>query len=646
MTAFRRMGILGRLSLAFGFVLLLMLALTGFSVSQVDGISRNLQVINEVNSVKQRYSINFRGSVHDRAIAIRDVVLVSLPNELDAAVKLIDQLAANYAENEVQLNKMLGERADTSATEKAIAREIADIQAKTNPLVGEIISLVRSGNSAEANTLLLEKARPYFVEWLAAINRFIDYQELQNKTVGSEVSQAAGDFTSLQMIGLAFAVVLSAFSIWAVIIGVTRPLNALAGAMGALAKGDLDVTINGEGRTDEIGAMASTVAIFRDNARERRRLEEDAETNRSMSERERIEAEKSRAQDAAEVQFAVDSIGKGLGQVADGKLTYRINESFAQRLDPVRIDFNDAVAKLEDALRRVGLNAQAIAAGSKQIRVAADDLSKRTEQQAASVEETAAALEEITTTVTDSSLRADEAGKLVNQTRQSAEQSGEIVGRAVNAMHDIETSSKEISNIIGVIDEIAFQTNLLALNAGVEAARAGEAGKGFAVVAQEVRELAQRSASAAKEIKEMISKSGDQVKNGVNLVTETGKALELIVSQVRAVSTNVSAIVEGAKEQAVGLKEINVAINTMDQGTQQNAAMVEESTAASHSLTNEADALFQLVSGFEIGNGTGRSYSRGDQQPAEASPARRLINRVAGAVRGNAAVKSEQWEDF
>jgi methyl-accepting chemotaxis protein len=347
------------------------------------------------------------------------------------------------------------------------------------------------------------------------------------------------------------------------------------------------------------------------------------------------------------VHLAVDSIGHALGQLSEGKLNHRITEVFAERLDRVRLDFNAAVGELEDTIRRVGQNAQAIAAGSSQIQAAANDLSKRTEQQAASVEETAAALEQITTTVTDSSLRAEEAGKLVGQTRQSAEHSGEIVSRAISAMHEIAASSSEISNIIGVIDEIAFQTNLLALNAGVEAARAGDAGKGFAVVAQEVRELAQRSASAAKEIKALISKSGEQVRNGVNLVTETGKALEHIVSQVQAVSTNVTAIVEGAKEQATGLKEINTAVNTMDHGTQQNAAMVEESTAASHSLAKEAEALFQLIARFETGQAqSGSAFRQQQKVVSNASPVKRLISRAAGAFRGNAPAKAEQWEDF
>ncbi len=346
----------------------------------------------------------------------------------------------------------------------------------------------------------------------------------------------------------------------------------------------------------------------------------------------------------------VEALAGALTKLADGDLTTHLATPFIPSLDRVRTDLNNAIVKLRSAMQAVGENAQTISAGSNQISSAANDLSKRTEQQAASIEETAAALEEITTTVADSSRRADEAGRMVADTRENAEKSGEIVRKAIAAMGQIEGSSKEISNIIGVIDDIAFQTNLLALNAGVEAARAGDAGKGFAVVAQEVRELAQRSAKAAKEIKALINTSGEQVKSGVQLVGQTGQALEQIVRQVHEINVNVSAIVEAAKEQATGLKEINTAVNVMDQGTQQNAAMVEESTAASNSLAKEAAALFSLIGQFQFASATthGRPTVVHQNHLAVPSPARTLTGQVARAFRKTetSAAARESWEEF
>jgi methyl-accepting chemotaxis protein len=354
---------------------------------------------------------------------------------------------------------------------------------------------------------------------------------------------------------------------------------------------------------------------------------------------------------------AVNTLGSGLKELAAGNLDQQIDTPFPPNLERLRHDFNESVQQLEAAINSIGTNANNISSSAEEVRSAADSLSKRTEQQAASIEETAAALEEITTTVADSSRRAEEAGQLVARTRENAERSGEVVKEAIQAMSAIENSSGQIANIIGVIDEIAFQTNLLALNAGVEAARAGDAGKGFAVVATEVRELAQRSANAAKEIKSLITKSSDQVKQGVALVGRTGSALADIVVQVQDINRNVNAIVDAAREQAIGLKEVNAAVNTMDQGTQQNAAMVEESNAQSSTLATEAEALASLLQQFRTrgaGQATRRAAPARTPQAATpmsrpaASPARQLASKVARsfATGGAATAAASDWEEF
>lgn len=357
------------------------------------------------------------------------------------------------------------------------------------------------------------------------------------------------------------------------------------------------------------------------------------------------------ATDVSERVRNVEQLAEALQHLSSGDLTQELRSPFLPALEKLRLDFNEASAKLRNTLRTISHNAGAIAAASQQIQAASNELSKRTEQQAASVEQTAAALEQITTTVGDSSQKAQEAGSLVRRTKDNAENSGRVVGQAVEAMGKIEQSAGEIGNIIGVIDEIAFQTNLLALNAGVEAARAGEAGKGFAVVAQEVRELAQRSAKAAKEIKELINTSNDHVKSGVALVGNTGKALQEIVSQVIHVDSNVGAIVDASREQATGLKEINTAVNTMDQGTQKNAAMVEETTAASHSLAREAEQLFALLSQFNIGAEADSARPAFSTAPVESKPVVplkvRSTGKVAHGIQGNAALKADNhWEEF
>ncbi|MDQ0458141.1 methyl-accepting chemotaxis protein [Rhizobium paknamense] len=306
------------------------------------------------------------------------------------------------------------------------------------------------------------------------------------------------------------------------------------------------------------------------------------------------------AMDVTDRVYAVDTIGAALASLAAGDLAVKLDKPFAADFESLRNNMNEAIAQLNGTLSAVSQSTDLIDSGTREISHSAQDLSKRTEQQAASLEETAAALDEITANVNNASKRAEEARHATQTADASASRSGEIVAEAVNAMARIEASSSQISNIIGVIDEIAFQTNLLALNAGVEAARAGEAGKGFAVVAQEVRELAQRSAQAAKEIKELIRNSSEEVRNGVKLVSETGDALKTIQQNIVAVNEHMQAIASSAREQATGLSEVNTAINQMDQVTQQNAAMVEESNAASATLASETDRLRNLISRFHL----------------------------------------------
>lgn len=402
---------------------------------------------------------------------------------------------------------------------------------------------------------------------------------------------------------VAFSAVLLSFFISLACIGNIRtPLHQIARRMTALAEGDTASIVPYEGRRDEIGVMAHAVAHFRQAAIEKKQMESEQEFNRSNAERQRL-ADQAAAEAEADRRLSetTKALAEGLKRLSAGDMQCEISEVFAPQFEALRNDFNTSVRQLRDALSAVSELADEVNSGSSEISHAASDLAKRTEQQAASLEETAAALEEITSNVASATTRTKDARSVVLDARVRAEQSSEVVTNAVDAMKKIEESSRQIGQIIGVIDEIAFQTNLLALNAGVEAARAGDAGKGFAVVAQEVRELAQRSAGAAKEIKQLISNSAIAVSEGVQLVNETGSGLSEIDHLVRAASEHMDAIAIAAQEQSSGLAEVNKAVNHMDQATQQNAAMVEEMNAASVGLASESTQLSELLSRFEIG---------------------------------------------
>ena len=315
---------------------------------------------------------------------------------------------------------------------------------------------------------------------------------------------------------------------------------------------------------------------------------------------ERARAEEERDRLETEQEQALLALDGALGKLSTGDLTAVIDQPLAPKFDDLRNNYNKAIGALGVAFAEIVDETARAAANTRELSAATDDMAKRTEQQAAALEQTAAALEEITTVSRQSALRTQEARTVVLASAEEAVRSGEIVGQAVGAMSDIEASSRKITQIIGVIDEISFQTNLLALNAGVEAARAGESGRGFAVVAQEVRELAQRSAAAAKEIKTLIDQSSKDVAHGVSLVNRTGEALRTIGEQVHAINEHIAAIATSSEEQSAGIGEINAAINSMDQMTQQNAAMVEETNASTHTLGDVASHLTRLVSRFTV----------------------------------------------
>ncbi|WP_298499511.1 methyl-accepting chemotaxis protein [uncultured Maritimibacter sp.] len=343
----------------------------------------------------------------------------------------------------------------------------------------------------------------------------------------------------------------------------------------------------------------------------------------------------------------VRSLGNALEKLAEGDLLHRINDPFTEDYEQLREDFNRAADRILEALRGVLENANLITGEASEISAAADDLSARTEKQAATLEETAAAIDELTSSVKSAADGASHANEIVEKARVNAEHSGTIVQEAVVAMSEIEAGSLQVSKITGVIDDIAFQTNLLALNAGVEAARAGEAGRGFAVVASEVRALAQRSSDAAREINALISASDGQVKRGVGLVGQAGEALKGIVNSVSEISKHVSAIATSANEQSVGLAEINAAMGQLDQVTQQNAAMFEETTAASHALTREAEALSDSMARFKTGGTsiTRPSVSAGVfVSPTVTAPPRRAAGSMTAVMQ--APSLDDGWEEF
>lgn len=455
------------------------------------------------------------------------------------------------------------------------------------------------------------------------------------------ISAAATTF-ALQSIGFQAVILLGSVVILLFILRmfVGKPLSNLNERILGLQAGDYDSAVPHADSGDEVGVIAQALTGFCGAAKAKQQSDIDMERQRAELEGERHANSKAGEETMRRQRTVVDELGKALERLAVGDLTVRVPQlgnDFQKLCD----DFNAAVSALSQSIMTIDEAQRSVSDSSGSLEQSSDELSRRTEQQAASLEQTAAALDEITATVQAASAKAAEAGDLVGSTRDSANRSGRVVKDAIDAMSRIEQSSSKIAQILKVIDEIAFQTNLLALNAGVEAARAGDAGKGFAVVAQEVRDLAGRSATAAKEIKELIEASDKEVRSGVSLVNETGEVITVIEKNVGDVAAKIEDISTSAREQATGISQINSAVNEMDQMTQQNAAMVQESHHASKGLAAECARLAEIVKGFKVSGSSAMPSAR--PAPEMRQPARRVP-----LVAGNTAlaIDQESWEEF
>ena len=476
----------------------------------------------------------------------------------------------------------------------------ADVQKFWKELDDQVIPAIAAGNALQVIQSMAS------LDMIFRAHRALVIDIISKVTALDDANQAMAQheirfFSRLLYANATLVLLLIAVGVFGITRKAVTPINGMTRYMRQLAAGDLSRETPYQSRSDEIGDMAKSVAVFRDAMIAQLRAEKELGNERAAAEVERAKSEAATGASMGQLAFVVEAMDGALRSLARGDLVFRLLAPFADQYEKLRKDFNGAVDQLQHTMTSIGATTQAVSATAGEVAQASDDLSRRTEQQAASLEQTAAALDQITATVGRTAEGADEARKVVAESKADAETSGAVVRETITAMHGIEKSSREIGDVIGLIDEIAFQTNLLALNAGIEAVRAGDAGRGSAVVATEVRALAQRSTAAAKVIKDLVLASDQQVESGVKLVGGTGQALGRIVSQVDRLNMLVGEMAASAREQASALAEVNTAVNQMDQMTQQNAAMVEQTTAGSHNLAREAGELAQLVGLFQLG---------------------------------------------
>ena len=545
-------GIAAKLAAAFAFVLALMAGLAWISVAEVGNVNRNLAEINNVNAVLQRHAINFRGSVHDRAIAIRDVVLYEDARAQNGEVALIGELAQFYAENERAMESLVA-GIGVSDAEKAMLADIAAIQARTNPLVDDIVSLQRSGDTQAAHDLLMSQANGLFVDWLGAINRFIDYQEAQSQRIGADVTRSAEGFSTLVLGALALAVMLSIAAATLVARSVIKPVQGLTQTLQRMAGGELDATVPGVERNDEVGAIAKALVGFRDALGARKA--EEARVNAQMTETEKQAA---LARLADEFEATVGGLVRKLSH-SSGTL-----EGTARSLSATAEETNVQSASVASVAEQTAANVQAVATATEQLAASAQEIGSQVSQTAT---KSAAAVEQ-----------ARETNALVSELSESAQKIGEV---------------------IAMIRAIAEQTNLLALNATIEAARAGEAGKGFAVVAAEVKGLADQTAKATDQIATQIT--------GMQGISEKSvAAIAAIAHQIEEMSSLTGSVAAAVEEQQTATGEIARNVAEAARGTQEstdNIAQVREASgqtaSASEQLLTSANELSENAGSLE-----------------------------------------------
>jgi methyl-accepting chemotaxis protein len=514
------------------------------------------------------------------------VATASTANELAGAIKFDKQIIVQTGFNDIKKN--IGDKllyAQSFNAEGKPGAVLGSPDAEASKVFIEMArKAIASGETETDATGLIIVAPALFGDK----GTLVGAVAMQWSSAGLEAAYGAQQSRAILLAAVVFVTLLAAVG-WYLNFSLKRPLGALSKAMDGVANADFVSEIPGKNRSDEAGRIAQSLDVMRHNL--------------SMAERDRNQLETDQANQA----MVVENLSASLRQLSQGDLTARLPDNMPPGYEELRDNYNSALDRLGVVLRSVIQTARRIETSATEISQQTSHLSQRTENQAATLEETAAAMDELHSNVRSAATSTQEVENIVHSAEEEAARSGAVVENAVAAMQDIKRFSGQISTIIGVIDDIAFQTNLLALNAGVEAARAGEAGRGFAVVASEVRALAQRSSEAAREIKSLINGSAQQVERGVELVSNAGDALSKIVSRVQNITSLITGIAKGAGAQSAAVGEINIGVGQLDQVTQKNAAMAQETTESCMALQAQSRDLAEMVAVFRVDSAAGRT---------------------------------------